>query len=75
MKKLNDLKIGDKAKIVLVDANKNIKRRLLDMGLVKGALIEKVLVSPAGDMVAYYIKNTVIAIRKSDTEKIIVEEC
>ncbi len=70
---LNDLSIGQRAKIIKVDANKDIKRRLLDMGFVKGTIVEKVLVSSS--MVAYYIKGTVIALRKSDTKNIMVEEC
>ena len=74
MKSLNDLKVGCKAKIVDVKAAENIRRRLLDIGFVKDALVEKILISPGKDMVAYYIKGAVIAIRKSDTEKIMVEE-
>lgn len=71
--KLNDLKIDDKAVITAVKADKNIKRRLLDMGFVKGATIQKVLVSSGDNMVGYFIKGAVVAIRKDDTKDIEAE--
>lgn len=71
--KLNDLKINDKAIITKVDAGENIKRRLLDMGFVKGTLVQKVLVSSGDNMVAYFVKGAVVAIRRDDTKDIEVE--
>ncbi len=71
--KLNDLKIDDKAVITKVNADKNIKRRLLDMGVVKGTTIQKVLVSSGDNMVGYFIKGAVVAIRKDDTKDIEAE--
>lgn len=74
MKRLNELKINEEGFVLKVDAADNIKRRLLDMGLVKGSKIKPVLISPGKDMVAYFIKGAVIAIRKDDTKDIMVEE-
>ena len=74
MKSLNDLKLGKSGKVIKNEANDNIRRRLLDIGLVRGSIIRPVLISPGGDMVAYQIKGAIVAIRKSDTEKIMVEE-
>ena len=71
--KLNDLKIDDKAVITKVNADKNIKSRLLDMGVVKGTTIQKVLVSSGDNMVGYFIKGAVVAIRKDDTKDIEAE--
>lgn len=73
MQKLNELKIGDEAIIDSVKADKNIKKRFLDIGLVKGTKIKVVLISPGKDMVAYLIKGAVIAIRKDDTRDILVK--
>ena len=74
MKSLNDLKIGEVGKVIKNEASDNIIRRLLDIGLVKNSLVTPVLISPGGDMVAYQIKGAIIAIRKEDTQNIIVEE-
>ena len=74
MKSLNDLKIDEVGKVIKNEASDNIRRRLLDIGLVKNSLVTPVLISPGGDMVAYQIKGAIIAIRKEDTQNIIVEE-
>lgn len=73
MQKLNDLKINDEAIIQSVKAKQNIKKRFLDIGLVKGTKIKVLLISPLKDMTAYLIKGAVIAIRKEDTKDIIVK--
>ena len=71
--KLNDLKIGDEATITKVKADSNIQKRLLDIGLVKGSKIKKVLTSIGQGMYAYEIKGTLIGIRKEDTKNIEVQ--
>ena len=48
----------------------NIRRRLLDLGLVKGAKITPVLVSPSKDPRAFEIRGTLIAIRREDAKLI-----
>lgn len=70
---LSDMKIGDKAKILKVDTNEFIKRRLLDIGLIENTSIECVLKSCFGNMFAYLIRGAMIAIRKEDINKIKVE--
>lgn len=70
-KKLNDLKLLEEGKIVLIEANENIRKRLLDLGFTKGSLIRKILINH--DLVAYKIKGSVIAVRKEDTEGIVVD--
>ena len=67
--RLNDLKVGQKCKIISI--NSDIKQRLLDLGLIKGSIINKVLDNKG--MNAYNIKGTVIAIRKEDTKDIEVK--
>ncbi len=70
---LSDLKVGDKAIIKKMVTNENIKRRLLDLGLIEGTKIECVLKSFCNDPLAYIIRGAVIAIRKSDSSNIEVE--
>lgn len=48
----------------------NIRRRLLDLGLVKGTKIVPVLVSPSKDPRAFEVRGTIIAIRKEDAKQI-----
>lgn len=52
----------------------NIRRRLLDLGLVKGTKITPIFKSPSGDPTAYEIRRTLIALRKEDSKHITVKE-
>ena len=48
-----------------------IKKRLLDIGFIKGSIVKLILESKS--MRAYSIKGTIIALRKDDTSLIEVE--
>lgn len=70
---LNELKMGKNATVVSLLFEGNERRRMLDLGMIKGTDIEAVQKSPAGDPVAYFIRGTLIAIRSEDAEKCLVE--
>ena len=53
-----------------LNCNGNIRRRLLDLGLVKGTKITPVFKSPSGDPTAYEIRKTLIALIKEDSQLI-----
>lgn len=64
-------------KIGIVDTlncNGNIRRRLLDLGLVHGTRITPVLKSPSGDPTAFEVRKTIIALRKEDSKLINLKE-
>lgn len=67
---LTQLPLNENGIIKDVKCEGNIKRRLLDMGLVKGTKITPVLVSPSKDPRAFEVRGTIIAIRKEDAENI-----
>ena len=69
-KTLNDFTINHLGFIKDIHCNENIKRRLLDLGLIKGTKICPILISPSKDPRAFEIRGTIIAIRKEDAEKI-----
>lgn len=75
METLNELKPGQKCVVEKVDTSSDIKRRLMDLGVVKNAEIECALISPVGDPKAFYIKGALIALRKEDSSKINVRIC
>jgi len=50
--------------------NGNMRRRMLDLGLIKGTKIIPVFKSPSGDPIAYEIRRTLIALRKEDSSMI-----
>lgn len=72
--KLTELKIGQKAKIVSINTRGLIKRRLMDMGLIAGTVIEIEKIAPLGDPIDIVIKNYHLSLRKTEAETIVVEE-
>lgn len=70
---LSNLPIGKKAKIISINCNYNIKRRLLDLGIIENSNITPVFRSPFKDPTAYLIRGTIIALRNEDTKNIIVK--
>lgn len=69
---LNEVCIGRKFKIIDLLSEGIERRRMLDLGLVQGTVVEAVQKSPSGDPIAYYIRGTVIALRDDDAKNIIV---
>lgn len=71
---LNSLDIGEKSKVVELTSDGLIRRRLLDLGLIKDTIVESVQKSPLGDPVAYLIRGTVIALRSEVAAMVLVEK-
>lgn len=70
---LNHLPIGKRAKVIEINNNTNMKRRLLDLGFTVGAKVETLQKSPGGDPIAYLIRGAVIALRSEDSSTIRVK--
>lgn len=70
---LSQLPLNQNGKIKKIECDEGIKRRLLDMGLVKGTNIVPILVSPSKDPRAFLVRGTIIAIRKEDAQNIKIE--
>ena len=71
---LFNLKKGEKCLVYKVHENQNIKRRLLDIGLVEGTEVTCVEISPLGDPKAFLVRGCVIALRESDCENILIKD-
>lgn len=72
--KLSDLKKGQIAKVIKLN-NENIalRRRLLDMGITKGTIVEIKKIAPFGDPVDIYLRGYELCLRKTDMASIEVE--
>ena len=70
---LDCVPISTDVKVIYLTSTGTMRRRMLDLGLIKGTKIKPVQKSPAGDPTAYYIRGAVIALRKEDASQIIVE--
>ena len=67
---LNELKLNETGHIINLNCTDGVKRRLLDLGLIKGTKITPIFVSPSGDPTAFEVRGSVIAIRVEDTSLI-----
>ena len=50
-----------------------MRHRLWDMGMVEGTTVECAFKSPSGDPVAYVVRGTVVALRRTDAAAIAVQ--
>lgn len=72
---LADVPPGDRARVIAISpaCQGSQRRRLLDLGVVRGTEIEAAMRSASGDPVAYLIRGALIALRKEQAEWIRVE--
>ena len=63
---LNNILLGDRARILKVKGEDGMRRRLFDLGFIPGEEISCILVSPFKDPRAYLINGNVLAIRNKD---------
>lgn len=70
---LDRLLIGEKGRVLELTSMGIERRRMIDLGLIKGTVVEALHQSPAGDPIAYYIRGAVIALRDMDAKKILIQ--
>jgi len=71
-KRLSDLKPGEKGVISRITGDRELRRRLLDMGLTRGTEIIVVRRAPLGDPVEFLLKGYNLSLRKSECEGVYV---
>ena len=70
---LSDLPMNKAGKVISLNCCGAIRRRLLDLGIVHGTNIIPVLKSLSGDPTAFFVRGSIIALRKEDASLIDVE--
>ena len=73
MSTLDRLKPGKKASIVKVGSEGAIRRRMADMGMVRGTTVEVVKVAPLGDPIEVKVKGYNLSLRKDEAAAITIE--
>ena len=73
MKTLRDVEIGGSAKVVRLHGEGPTRRRIMDMGLTKGAEVYVRKVAPLGDPIELTVRGYELTIRKADAEFVEVE--
>lgn len=73
--RLSEVKAGSVVKVLEININdKNLKRHILDMGIVRGTVIKVKKVAPVGDPMCITLRNYELCVSKKDITEIIVEQ-
>lgn len=73
MKTLKQAAIGDAVKVVKLHGEGAVKRRIMDMGITRGAEVHIRKVAPLGDPIEVTVRGYELSLRKADAEMIEVE--
>lgn len=73
MKTLKQAAIGDTVKVVKLHGEGVVKRRIMDMGITRGAEVHIRKVAPLGDPIEVTVRGYELSLRKADAEMIEVE--
>ena len=70
---LKETKSGQTVKVVKLNGEGAVKRRIMDMGITKGVEIYVRKVAPLGDPVEITVRGYELSVRKADAEMVEVE--
>ena len=70
--RLSELKTGDEAVVVKVLGYGGFRRRIMEMGFVKGQHVKVILDAPLKDPIEYHIMGYDISLRRKEAEMIVV---
>ncbi len=70
---LTNLPIGENAKVISVNGNNRIAKRLMEMGVVPGASVRVIKSAPFGDPLEICVRGYHLAMRKSEADTIQVQ--
>jgi DtxR family Mn-dependent transcriptional regulator len=71
--KLRDLKPGQKGRVLKVVSLGGSKKRIVEMGVTPGAVVEVERIAPLGDPIEIKVKGYHLSLRKEEAEKIEVD--
>jgi len=71
---LKDLKPGQKGKVLKIKALGETNKRIVEMGVTSGAVVEVERVAPLGDPIDIKVKGYHLSLRKDEAEGIEIEE-
>lgn len=73
LKTLADLEPGSHGIILRIRNTSPIKKRLLEMGLIKGETIHKVKLAPLADPAEYIVKGYHVSLRREEARDVLLE--
>jgi ferrous iron transport protein A len=73
MKTLRDAKVGETVRVLKLTGEGATRRRIMDMGLTKGAEVTVRKLAPLGDPMELTVRGYELSLRKADAATIQVE--
>lgn len=73
IERLSELKVGQAGRVVRVEAEEAIRRRLLEMGFVRGERVEVKKLAPLGDPMELTVKGYHLTLRRIESACIYIE--
>lgn len=73
MRTLAQLAPGDRGKVLKVAGDPDAARRLMEMGLMRGTMVEVVRMAPLGDPLEVKVRGFMLTLRRAEAEHIEVE--
>lgn len=73
MKTLKEIPIGSRVTVIRLHGEGAVKRRMMDMGLTRGAEVLVRKVAPLGDPIEVTVRGYALSLRKADAETVEVE--
>ncbi len=73
MQTLKETKVGETVTVVKLHGEGAVKRRIMDMGLIKGTQVFVRKVAPLGDPIEITVRGYELSLRKADAEMIEVQ--
>ncbi len=73
MKTLKDTKPGETVKVLKLNGEGAVKRRIMDMGITKNTSVYVRKVAPLGDPIEVTVRGYELSLRKADAQMIDVE--
>jgi ferrous iron transport protein A len=75
MTRLNELSVGERARIVGYDgASPSYRRKLLALGLTPGSIVHVARVAPLGDPLEIRVRGFAMSLRRSEAAALLVEQ-
>lgn len=73
MSTLKEVKVGQTVKVVKLNGEGAVRRRIMDMGITKGVEVYLRKVAPLGDPIEVTVRGYELSFRKADAEMIEIE--
>ncbi|MDR2828737.1 MAG: ferrous iron transport protein A [Acholeplasmatales bacterium] len=72
-KLLSECHINEKGTVIKVNGDTEVRQRLFDIGLTKGAKVVFSKISPLGDPIEIFVRGYYLSLRKKEASRILLE--